>query len=202
MSKLPTLSKWFRFKKWLKARPGHIKNFWYDNCRPWERIFYPESVRKELQSARGSLRYSKKKIFEHYQSAKAAEAIVASLLLRIPDAKPYCKIGSSYLHLEGAIIFANLTDMVDGLEIVEEIRQHGFKLSGEPEEYADNKSLTWYLYDNSGKQRRKIVFRGFFYSNQASCQYVQVGTKEVPVMELRCGDETGSAEGESDESRP
>ena len=49
-----------------------------------------------------------------------------------------------------------------------------------------------YTFNRDGK---KVIFQCFFWNHKDQlCRYVQVGTKEVPVYKLKCGEEEVAAE--------
>lgn len=60
------------------------------------------------------------------------------------------------------------------------LRQRGHKIIKEYKDDSNCNSRTYYL---DGIQIEVFLSR----AENANCKYVQVGTKEVPVMELRCG---------------
>ncbi len=80
------------------------------------------------------------------------------------------------------------TDVADVLAVRRWLAARGYRLTHHgtyPDDRRETHSLHW--RDGAGKLTRGIILNVHFPTEEgAACRYVEVGTKTVPVYELRC----------------
>lgn len=85
-----------------------------------------------------------------------------------------------------AIVRFRFKTLAEAAEVLRFLAARGLHLRHKPHPSQDDKSMNWSLHG--------IYMVGYFRSEEEdACRYVQVGTKEVPVYELRCGDKPAEA---------
>lgn len=80
-----------------------------------------------------------------------------------------------------ATVYLNARDMADVTLALRYLAGQGFRQTSDPDDMPDQHSRLYYC-------GRIHVYVTFGAIEGATCRYVEVGKKEVPVYELRCGD--------------
>jgi hypothetical protein len=79
-----------------------------------------------------------------------------------------------------AVVRFRFKTLAQAAAVLRFLAARGLHLKHKPLHHQDDKSINWSLPG--------IYMVGYFRSEEEdACRYVQVGTKEVPVYELRCG---------------
>jgi hypothetical protein len=85
-----------------------------------------------------------------------------------------------------AVVRFRFKTLAQAAEVLRFLAARGLHLNYKPVHHENDKSINWSLPG--------IYMVGYFRSEEeGACRYVQVGTKEVPVYELRCGGQPAEA---------
>lgn len=110
------------------------------------------------------------------------------------DCDTWSSIGNSLGTL--TVFIYDALAIADASPTLRKLRQLGFKRQGKPTEKPDDGTIEWsyrrgkYSDDDSVDVGVKLTLKKADADGDApSCEYVKVGTKEVPDMRLLCGEE-------------
>lgn len=92
--------------------------------------------------------------------------------------------------MHGILVRIEIDDTDVMVEVLRRFRAAGWRI-GKPEEYIELKRRSYSLSDASVEKGPVLGHLLFFfpYDEGAKCTFVQTGTKQVPVFELRCKSE-------------
>jgi len=149
----------------------------------------PQIIRRALEM----IDATRKVVVDWTPTAHAAiRAIEASRAEGI-DWRLQC--GYSSGSLNGVLIIADdVTDLKLVLPLLRALRREGYRVN-RYEDWQELPSRTYYFDAlNESEPKGPIIVRAFFpwdaeKAAEATCKFVQTGTKEVPVMEVVCGGE-------------
>jgi len=154
-----------------------------------------ETLPKTIADALRKLEKKREFIFDHIQAVGDAEEVLEQFKddPKLKGDYSYersgLQLGFEAGSLKGALIMLYARDLRDVIPILRELRKRGYKIK-KHDDYPELHARTYYL--------GKIIVRVFLAGPEANatCKFVQTGTKEVPVYEIKCGDKVPKIEEE------
>lgn len=133
-----------------------------------------KEIQKEIDELKG--------LIDEVTGWQMEAQLVSLLRLKWPDLKVTYSVASQIGQLKGVLIQAYPKNTEDLEPVIEFLNDCGLKCK-KVEDFQELQRKTW-DYGN-------IKLSAFFNSKEkGACQYVKVGTKEEPVYELKCNDDT------------
>ena len=155
----------------------------------------PQSIKEEMID----LDQRKAKLTDWIETTRNAETLIQPIreeCLENPDGHwlsqvPEVRIGVQSGSLHGVLIFFHIkSDIRSILPVLREARKtYGWQVES-VEDYEEIRRRSYIMKTPEGVPVIVCVMLPF--GENAKCQYVEVGKKEVPILELRCEDASGN----------